>query len=64
MTLFGIVKHLDKIKYLSLRFVPDLGISDTLPTNKLKLIELPVLKTGEYDFHCQMQRYLGKLIVK
>ena len=22
MTLFGIVKHLDKIKYLSLRFVP------------------------------------------
>ncbi|WQC54229.1 hypothetical protein U0358_03605 [Idiomarina sp. PL1-037] len=25
---------------------------------------MPVLKTGEYDFHCQMQRYLGKLIVK
>ncbi|MTJ01377.1 MAG: hypothetical protein FH730_02900 [Idiomarina piscisalsi] len=44
--------------------IPDLGISDTLPTKKLKLIELPVLKTGEYDFHCQMQRYLGKLIVK
>ncbi|WP_290610902.1 cupredoxin domain-containing protein [Idiomarina sp.] len=44
--------------------IPDLGISDTLPTNKLKLIELPVLKTGEYDFNCQMQRYLGKLIVK
>ncbi|MCJ8317395.1 MAG: cupredoxin domain-containing protein [Idiomarina sp.] len=28
------------------------------------MIELPVLKTGEYDFNCQMQRYLGKLIVK
>ncbi|RUO75413.1 cupredoxin domain-containing protein [Idiomarina seosinensis] len=44
--------------------IPDLEISDILPSNKLKSIQLPALKHGEYDFHCQMQRYLGKLIVK
>jgi len=40
--------------------IPDLQISDTLPLNKLKTIQLPALKPGEYVFHCQMQMYRGQ----
>lgn len=43
--------------------IPDLQISDTLPLNKLKSIQLPALKAGEYAFHCQMQMYRGQLTV-
>ena len=35
----------------------------TLPSNKLKPIQIPALETGEYDFHCQMQMYRGKIVV-
>tara|TARA_R110000823_G_scaffold73208_3_gene168503 strand:- start:131 stop:484 length:354 start_codon:yes stop_codon:yes gene_type:complete len=44
--------------------IPDLQISDTLPLNKLKTIQLPALAAGEYAFHCQMQMYRGQITVK
>lgn len=44
--------------------IPDLQISDTLPFNKLKTIELPALSSGEYAFHCQMQMYRGQITVQ
>lgn len=43
--------------------IPDLEISETLPLNKPKTIQLPVLTAGEYTFHCQMKMYTGVLIV-
>ncbi|MFT6386993.1 MAG: plastocyanin domain-containing protein [Cellvibrionaceae bacterium] len=44
--------------------IPDLQISETLPMNKLKKIQLPAIAPGEYDFHCQMQMYRGKIKVE
>ena len=44
--------------------IPELLISDTLPLNKLKIIQLPALAAGEYAFHCQMQMYRGLITVK
>jgi plastocyanin domain-containing protein len=44
--------------------IPELQISDTLPLNKLKTIQLPALAAGEYAFHCQMQMYRGLIMVK
>lgn len=44
--------------------IPDLQISDSLPLNKLKSIQLPALPVGEYPFHCQMQMYRGLLTVE
>lgn len=44
--------------------IPKLQFSATLPLNKTKRIQLPALEQGEYDFHCQMQMYRGKLTVK
>ncbi len=44
--------------------IPDLQISDTLPLNKLKTIQLPALSAGEYAFHCQMQMYRGQITVE
>ena len=43
--------------------IPDLKISDSLPQNKLKTIQLPAMKAGTYGFHCQMQMYRGKIVV-
>lgn len=43
--------------------IPNLQISETLPVNKLKTIELPALSPGEYAFHCQMQMYRGQITV-
>lgn len=41
--------------------IPDLQVSDTLPLNKVKSIQLPALSAGEYAFHCQMQMYRGQI---
>ena len=41
----------------------DLNISEELPLNKEKIIQLPVLSAGTYSFTCQMQMYKGELIV-
>lgn len=44
--------------------IPDLEISETLPLNKTKAVQLPPLQPGEYPFHCQMQMYRGQLKVE
>ena len=41
--------------------IPDLQISETLPLNKTKIIQLPPMALGDYAFHCQMQMYRGQL---
>ena len=43
---------------------PSMGISEELPLNQPKRIELQAPQTGEYEFTCQMGMYRGKLIVK
>lgn len=43
---------------------PELAISQNLDVNKSTRVELPPLEQGEYQFHCQMQMYRGKLRVK
>jgi plastocyanin domain-containing protein len=43
--------------------IPDLEFSESLPLNKLKIIQLPAMAPGEYTFHCQMQMYRGTLVV-
>ncbi|GAA3717062.1 cupredoxin domain-containing protein [Oceanisphaera sediminis] len=44
--------------------IPDLKLSDTLPLNKVKKIALPAMRKGEYEFHCQMKMYRGRLVVE
>jgi plastocyanin domain-containing protein len=44
--------------------IPELQISESLPLNKQKVIELPAMNSGEYAFHCQMQMYRGLLTVE
>lgn len=43
--------------------IPNLQISETLPLNQTSTIVLPAMKSGKYDFHCQMQMYRGQLTV-
>lgn len=43
---------------------PELDISETLPLNKPVEISLAQVKEGDYDFHCQMQMYKGKLSIR
>lgn len=43
--------------------IPDLDISESLPVNETKTIELPKLSAGKYPFHCQMQMYKGDITV-
>ncbi|WP_166111131.1 cupredoxin domain-containing protein [Pseudoalteromonas sp. Z9A5] len=43
---------------------PQLDISKTLVIGDGNTIKLPALEAGEYDFHCQMQMYKGKLIAQ
>ena len=42
---------------------PDMEISEEIPMDNVKVIEIPALNKGEYAFHCQMQMYRGTLIV-
>jgi len=44
--------------------IPELKVSETLPINKIKKIQLPAMTPGEYEFHCQMQMYRGKINVE
>ncbi len=44
--------------------IPQLQLSETLPLNKIKRIDLPALAKGQYDFHCQMQMYRGQFTVE
>ncbi|SDJ17776.1 Cupredoxin-like domain-containing protein [Ferrimonas sediminum] len=42
---------------------PALELAKSLAVDKSTVVEIPALETGEYDFHCQMQMYRGKLVV-
>ena len=41
-----------------------LGISEELPLNQSKKLEIQMQEAGEYEFTCQMGMYRGTLIVK
>ena len=43
--------------------IPTLQLSESLPLNQTKAIQLPAMEAGNYAFHCQMQMYRGELIV-
>ncbi|MBU3019574.1 cupredoxin domain-containing protein [Paraglaciecola agarilytica] len=43
---------------------PQLDISQELSMGTNNQLELPALDRGEYDFHCQMKMYTGKLIAE
>ncbi len=43
---------------------PELEISQALSLDKPVKITLPALAKGEYEFHCQMKMYRGKLFVE
>lgn len=43
---------------------PAFDISAELPLEANKLIELPPMPAGEYQFHCPMKMYTGTLIVE
>lgn len=43
---------------------PALGLSFDLPVGKLTPVNLPPLKPGTYEFHCQMKMYRGELRVE
>ncbi|GAA0691191.1 cupredoxin domain-containing protein [Marinobacterium maritimum] len=42
----------------------DFDISEELPLNKTRQVELPPMKPGHYPFTCQMQMYRGEVIVE
>ena len=42
---------------------PDFEISEELPLDQEKPIQLPAMQAGEYPFHCQMQMYRGTVVV-
>ena len=44
--------------------IPALEISESLPLNKTKIIRIPAMEKGEYEFHCQMKMYRGVLHVE
>lgn len=43
---------------------PKLEISEELPLETSRAIELPPMISGEYSFHCPMKMYTGTLIVE
>ncbi len=43
---------------------PEFEISEELPLEVNKLVELPPISSGEYLFHCPMKMYTGTLIVE
>ena len=43
---------------------PDFDISEELPLEAKKSVELPAMSAGEYLFHCPMKMYTGSLVVE
>lgn len=43
---------------------PALGLSFDLPVDKPVPVDLPSMKPGVYEFHCQMKMYRGELRVE
>jgi plastocyanin domain-containing protein len=42
----------------------DFDVSEELPLDKPKMVELKPMQPGRYPFTCQMQMYRGELIVE
>lgn len=42
---------------------PNFELSEELPLEVTKSIELPPMPSGEYPFHCPMKMYSGTLVV-
>lgn len=42
---------------------PNFELSEELPLEVTKSIELPPMSSGEYPFHCPMKMYSGTLVV-
>lgn len=40
-----------------------LDITESLPLNKLKTVQLPAIDAGEYEFHCQLKMIRGRITV-
>lgn len=43
---------------------PAFEISEELPIDEIKSVELPPMAVGEYPFHCPMKMYKGTLVVE
>ena len=43
---------------------PDFGINQALPINKTETIKVNTKQAGQYQWHCGMNMFYGKLIVK
>lgn len=43
---------------------PDFEISEELPLDSNKMVDLPSMPPGEYLFHCPMKMYSGTLVVE
>ena len=43
---------------------PNVEVSEELPLERNKSVELPPMSSGEYPFHCPMKMYVGTLIVE
>lgn len=43
---------------------PDFEISEELPLDSNKTVDLPSMPPGEYLFHCPMKMYSGTLVVE
>jgi plastocyanin domain-containing protein len=43
---------------------PELNLSADLPVGKTKVLTLPAIRPGEYEFTCQMRMYRGQLVAR
>ena len=43
---------------------PNVEVSEELPLEVNKSVDLPPMSPGEYPFHCPMKMYIGTLIVE
>lgn len=58
------IKRLDSSDCLEEIIIPEWGVKKYLPVNKEIRINLGPKKEGEYPFHCGMNMFHGKIIVK
>lgn len=54
----------DPTECLSEVVLPDFKIKRELPLNKKVSVEITPQKAGEFGYHCSMNMYHGKIIVK
>lgn len=57
------IKRIEDNSCLEEIILPDFKISEYLPLNKTVDIKLTPTKIGEFEFHCGMNMYHGKVVV-